>query len=150
MTLFSRRYLTFSLRTLFVLTTALAVWLGVVVNRAREQREAVKAIEQCGGHVTYDWQFHDLKNWPHLPVLRPPGPAWLRRLIGDDFFQNVVEIEYSPHFPPEGSQDIDLIPHFQKLRRLKKVIAVPSNSQDLKNQLEAALPNCVVGIIPQT
>lgn len=40
-----RRYLTFSLRSLFVLTTALAIWLGVVINGAREQREAVKAIE---------------------------------------------------------------------------------------------------------
>src|SRR6185437_14530890 len=36
-----RHYLTFSLRTLFVLTGAIALWLGVVVNRAREQREAV-------------------------------------------------------------------------------------------------------------
>jgi hypothetical protein len=44
-----RRYLTFSLRTLFVLTTAFAIWLGVVVNRAREQREAIKAIEALGG-----------------------------------------------------------------------------------------------------
>jgi len=40
-----RRYLTFSLRTLFILTTALALWLRVVVNRAREQQEVVKAID---------------------------------------------------------------------------------------------------------
>lgn len=36
----SNRYLTFSLRTLFLALTALAVWLGIVVNRAREQRES--------------------------------------------------------------------------------------------------------------
>lgn len=48
-----RRYLTFSLRTLFVVLTVLGIWLGVIANRAREQREAVRAIEKAGGFIAY-------------------------------------------------------------------------------------------------
>ena len=36
-----RRWFQYSLRTLFVLVTVLCVWLGVTVERARKQREAV-------------------------------------------------------------------------------------------------------------
>lgn len=39
-----RRWFQFSLRFFLVALTVLAFWLGVVVTRAREQREAVKAI----------------------------------------------------------------------------------------------------------
>jgi hypothetical protein len=35
--------------------TASAVWLGVVVNRAREQREALKTIEAMGADVHYEY-----------------------------------------------------------------------------------------------
>ncbi len=44
----TRRYLTFSLRTFFFVLTAFAVWLGVIAERAREQREAVRAIGALG------------------------------------------------------------------------------------------------------
>jgi hypothetical protein len=43
-----RRWFQYSLRSFFVLVTAFAVWPGVVVDRARERREAVKAIEAFG------------------------------------------------------------------------------------------------------
>ena len=52
----TRRWLQYSLRSFLVVLTAFAIWLGVAVNRAREQREAVKAIEALGGTVTYDFQ----------------------------------------------------------------------------------------------
>ena len=46
-----RRWFQYSLRTLLVLVTVLCVWLGVTVNRARKQREAVAAIQELGGTV---------------------------------------------------------------------------------------------------
>src|SRR3569623_2086670 len=67
-----RRYLTFSLRTLFILLTMFADWTATIVNRAREQREAVKAIEALGGEVLYG-PFAIL-NWQRT---------------GNDYFQNV-------------------------------------------------------------
>ena len=51
-----RRWFQYSRRSFLVVVTSLAVWLGIVVNRAGEQQEAVKAIEALGGHVTYDWE----------------------------------------------------------------------------------------------
>jgi hypothetical protein len=60
-----RRYLTFSLRTAFVLFTALAVWLVVVVNRARQQQEAVDAIVKAGGLVAYDATSVRKMTWDH-------------------------------------------------------------------------------------
>lgn len=76
-----RRWFQYSLRSFLVVVTALAVWLGVVVNRAREQREAVKAIEALGGSVMYDWHFFETPEqksvMEHATVqLR----TWLRRI----------------------------------------------------------------------
>ena len=85
----SRRWPQYSLRSFLVVVTALAVWLGVVANRAREQREAVKAIEALGGSVCYDWQ----NKFP--PNEEPGGPVWLRRLTGDDFFQQAHAVSLS-------------------------------------------------------
>jgi len=68
----TRRWFQYSLRSFLVVLTALAVWLGIVVNSAREQREAVKAIEALGGQVLY-------------------GPFAMLRLrrTGNDYFQSV-------------------------------------------------------------
>ena len=48
-----RRWAQFSLGSLFLAVTVLSVWLGVVANQARRQREAVAAIEAHGGKVFY-------------------------------------------------------------------------------------------------
>lgn len=86
-----RRWLQFSLSSIFLLVTVLGVWLGFVVNQARKQREAVAAIEAAGGAVYYDWQ-----DRPHDPFgdedQMPPGPSWLRRLVGDEYFQSISSV----------------------------------------------------------
>lgn len=85
-----RRWLQFSLSSLFLLVTALCVWLGIVVNQARKQREAVAAIEAAEGAVYYDWEEG------HDPfgdeVAAPPGLSWLRRLVGDEYFQSIYSV----------------------------------------------------------
>ncbi len=48
-----RRGFPFSVRSFLILLTAFAVVLAVIANRAREQREAVAAIERAGGAVLY-------------------------------------------------------------------------------------------------
>jgi hypothetical protein len=48
-----RRWFQFSMRSFILLLTAFAVVLAVLANRAREQREAVAAIERAGGVVLY-------------------------------------------------------------------------------------------------
>ena len=48
-----RRWYQFSLRTLLVVAPLLAVFLGVVVRRAEQQRRAVRAIQMLDGRVLY-------------------------------------------------------------------------------------------------
>ena len=128
-----RRWLQFSLRTAFIVLTVFAIWGGVIANRAREQREATAAIHRIGGHVFYDWQFRDHGNC---------GPAWLRRLIGDDFFQKAVGVDLG-NLPATPESDIvQVIPHLKRLRYLQNVFILAHISKDTKQSLEAALPHC--------
>lgn len=76
----------FSIRSLFVLTVAVAIpfsWLAVEMKWGRQQREVVEWIQKVGGGVIYDYRRTGMPN----PA--PPGPIWLRRLLGDDFFVDV-------------------------------------------------------------
>jgi hypothetical protein len=85
-----RRRLQFSIRSLFVLTNAVAItcsWRGVEMKKATEQREAVNEITNVGGKVEYDWRF----NAGPLRNLQPPEPEWIRNLLGGDFFDKVVQ-----------------------------------------------------------
>jgi hypothetical protein len=71
------RWLRFSLRTFVLAITGLCIWLGVLAARAHRQHAAVNAIRAAGGAVVFDYENEGSM---------PPGPAWLRHLIGDDFF----------------------------------------------------------------
>ena len=77
---FARQRFRYSLRTLFVLMVLFAIacsWFAVRMKRARRQEEAVKAIREAGGYVWYG------------SSSTPPGPAWMRKLLGNDFFATV-------------------------------------------------------------
>ena len=145
-----RRYLTFSLRTLFVLLTALAVWLGVVVNRAREQREAVKAIEALGGILFYDWQLGRPRGinylLPRPRQAEPPGPEWLRKLIGDHYFQNVDVVYF---YPPTHKVEQDIVKSARSVQGIRNVrkIFLYGCTENTRNEIKAALPACEVRCI---
>jgi hypothetical protein len=57
----------------------------------RRRHEAVVAIERSGGRVEYADEFDEFGGHagPSLGR-RPPGPWCLRKLLGDEFFRNVV------------------------------------------------------------
>ena len=87
------RWYQFSLRSLLLLFLFCTIpfgWLGVKMQRAREQKQAVEAIKKLGGRVQYDYQ-RDASGAP-IKGAKPPGPAWLRQLLGDDCFTNVVAL----------------------------------------------------------
>ena len=121
------RLLTFSLRTLFLALTALAVWLGIVVNRAREQREAVKAIEALGGAIEYE---------------RTAGPKWLRQLIGDEYLQEVWGVDWaSSRMPPVTEANVKrAIPQLKRLRQLDAIVVPGTVSSATLEELKVALP----------
>src|SRR5262245_61651685 len=88
----------FSLRTLLLATAALCVALGWLVQRVRRQQEAVARIVAYGGDVTYDYQLDASGEYRRDPFgnylhgLAPPGPRWLRELVGDHYFQTPVMV----------------------------------------------------------
>ncbi|HJT30451.1 MAG TPA: hypothetical protein VJ783_00185 [Pirellulales bacterium] len=132
----SRRPLQFSLGTLLLAVTGLSIWLGVQTKAARLQRAIAADIRRLGGQVYYDWQLDDEDR--ETGRTEPPGPVWLRRWIGDDYFQTAVTayLMYVPcrdgDFPAienmpalqtvslEGTEIGDAtLPRLARLRRLR-------------------------------
>lgn len=78
-----RRWLQFRLRTLLIAILVLSVplsWFAVRLERARRQREAVKAIERLGGYVEFD--------------LDLDTPYWLLRLLGQESVSKPVVVSF--------------------------------------------------------
>lgn len=169
----TQRRFAFSLRTVFVLLTALAVWLGHAVNRAREQREAVEAIEALGGDVHYDWQDASAYRSSDVCTLKPvswgaAGSArnGLDRIVGDDLRHkvdrvvlrvgagqlrikpgNVVVAEFEPEEP-----DVDIrlaISHLKRLRGLQQVLVEshPRLRDAAVTEIAQALPDCEIIVV---
>jgi hypothetical protein len=86
-----------------------AIWLSVIANSAREQKSVVAKLHEASIAVHYDYQREVLTTteltfpaghtvrrfYPKSfsnQILAPPGPKWLRRLIGDDYFQTVYAV----------------------------------------------------------
>jgi len=86
-----RRWLRYSMRTMLVAVTLLCVLLALVIAPAQQQRRAVEKIRGLGSwsRVVYDYEYAGPDNWG--AELR--GPAWLRRWIGVDYFQDVVRVQ---------------------------------------------------------
>jgi hypothetical protein len=85
-----RRFLQFSLGTLLLAVTLPGVWLGLEVNKARRQREAIAAIERLGGAVLYDYQF-DAKH-TQIADAKSNVPQWFRGGFGEEFYRKPVQI----------------------------------------------------------
>ena len=122
-----RRWFQFRLRTLLLLMTVLAVWLGVQADRARRQARTLRAIKKSAQWVYFDYQMPGPGPWTeedyhNADICRdPPGPAWLRRLIGDDYFRTVVGV---------GHLTQETIPYAQNLPQLGGCVMLDPGVQD--------------------
>lgn len=80
-----RTWLRFSLRTLLIAVTIFGIWLGLRVNAARRQAQAVAEIrKQQGGSVGYDFE---LKEYP--AKAKSWVPSWIIVRTGPDIFHDV-------------------------------------------------------------
>ena len=114
-----RRWFQFRLRTLMVFVTLCAVacsWFAVKLQQARRQREAVEAIREAGGHVTYDYEID--ADGSRIQSPEPPGPAWLRKTLGVDFFSDVRCVYFYAlwsGFGDDGMEHLKELPSLQEL-----------------------------------
>jgi len=105
-----RRWLQFSLRTLLVLVLLVAVfcgWLRHKVNQSEQERRAVAAIVAMGGNVEYGHEKGGLAD--------PPGPPWLRAVLGNYFFADVDTVNYPPGVGDESLVHLDGLRHLKQL-----------------------------------
>ncbi len=112
----------FSIRSLLVLAGVVAIpcsWLGMEMRAAEKQREAVDEITKLRGDVTYDWQVY--ANGYTLQR-QPPGPAWLRNLLGEDFFAVVIVV--SLHHTEATDATLE---HLKRLAQLKRLMLGDTN-----------------------
>ena len=94
MTKVRRGCLQFSLRTVLVVMTVLAVGLGTWLERGRREKAAVEALEQQGYTVVvYEYQVDVNGRYVRNP--RPPGPEWARRWLGKHCSDRVVGLTAS-------------------------------------------------------
>lgn len=132
-----RNNLRFSLRTLLIVTTGFAVWLGVHLGHATTQRRAVKVIEEYGGSVYYDYQFTDsILNSSHLnPNCRSTIPTWALNAFGVDAFHSVIEVQVHDRFAngsfvPQPNDSDALFANIGQLRNVRTVTCFRSQICD--------------------
>jgi hypothetical protein len=93
----------FSIRSLLILTLAVAIpcsWLAVKMKQAREQKEAVAVLKQSISLILYDYVVDRSGKYINTPA--PSSPQWLRNIFGDDFFAEVSVIGF------RGKNEADL------------------------------------------
>ena len=114
-----RRRLQFSLGALLLAVAALSVWLAAVSREARLQKQAVGRILELGGDVNYDYQVR--ADGHYALGGEPNAPKWLRQLVGDDYFENVVYVKCKE----VNEADLELIASLPRLRELN--FSLPSS-----------------------
>lgn len=91
------RWYQFSLRGLLIFMLLASVglsWFGVKYRRAERQRKFVEAIRKAGGLVYYQ---HELDCRGRQHSYPPPGPVWLRQIVGDDFLASIRRVTFTDH-----------------------------------------------------
>ncbi len=96
-----RRLGRFRLRTLLIAMTVWCVWAGIASNRANRQQRAVDAFLQRNAAISYSYQERpdpdpaSTFGVSYRYDVEPPGPRWLRRVIGDKYFVTPVSLRVS-------------------------------------------------------
>ena len=108
-----RSWLRLSIRTLLVAVTLLCVWLAYAAHRARLQEDLVRRINANGGGA-FGYHHEMDEAGQHIPDAEPPGPLWLRRLIGDHAF---LRIRYVGTYKVR-EEEMQLISEFPSIEEL--------------------------------
>lgn len=102
-----RRWLAFSLRAAAIVAASIVLAFLWRSNHVRHQRAIIDHVRELEARVVYDYG--------RAGVDRPPGPSWLRQLLGDDFLADVVGIDVSVPASDETLAAIAALPHLRLL-----------------------------------
>ena len=138
------RWYQYRLRSLlvFVLFVSIALsgisWLRVKMQKAKRQRNAVETVYFLRGTVVYDFELDGAGNV--VPGAVPPGLPSLRKLLGNDFFADVVRVSFNGSKVGDGELE-DL----KCLKRLQVMDLTGTNVTDEGvKKLQQELPNCKI------
>lgn len=87
-----RRWFQFSLGGFLAALTVGGISLGVYVDRAHRQRDAVKALRDRGSLVNYDYPGFDSASGPPATNRRSAWRDWLIDRLGQDYAANVQSV----------------------------------------------------------
>jgi hypothetical protein len=155
----------FSIRALLLLALVVAIpfsWLATEMKEARAQHDVVVWIEKAGGTVHYDYQLDP--SGDEIPGAKPPGPAWLRKMLGDDLLVDLRQVHLSSSEVSDDDLkrlealarlqrlDVDYtkvadagLEHLQGLRQLKYLELSETKVTDAGvKRLQQILPHCEI------
>jgi Leucine-rich repeat (LRR) protein len=130
----------YSLRTLLIVVSiggVLSGWIGSILLRAHDQRAVVKKIQALGGQVYYDYQQTEAR-WGIRLENTPPGPGWVRWMLGDDVFAYAEFVFFNSSQNTVKDKDLALL---RALPRLKGVVLDSSRITDEGLEIVSNLPN---------
>ena len=118
----TRRWFQYSLRSLMLFVTlwAVAVQFPGRQNSAGTEAGGSGGGDQEGGRRVHTTTTNSMRRGRLLQVAQPPGPAWLRKVLGDGFFCNVVHVAVCD----DRFGDAEMA-HLEDLPRLKRLISGP-------------------------
>ncbi|MHB1035957.1 MAG: leucine-rich repeat domain-containing protein [Pirellulales bacterium] len=123
------RWYQFSLRTALILMLLAALgcsWFAVKLRQAQRRQEVVDNFTKLGGVVRYDYDQDKAGNW--IPGSQPPGPVWLRRILGDQMFCDVYGVGIGRKI---GDADLEPLECFTQLQELR--LSSPITDEGLKH-----------------
>lgn len=126
---FPRRWLTFSLRTMFILVTLLCCWLGWESNIVRQRQSLVKELRTRPHFQVTTAQEWGKYSAPGSHTPKVASVSLVRRLLGDEAIQEIGYRTYSQ--PPPGDE----------LARLARVFPEAS-VYEIPVPLEPCHPGC--------
>lgn len=80
----------YSLRGLLLFIAVCGVLLAIWTHHARTQRRARQAVEDAGAWVRFTYEYD--ADGQSAKGAKPPGPAWIRELIGDEYFTSICDV----------------------------------------------------------
>lgn len=81
---------------MFLLVTIVGIWLGIEARKASRVRRAVAELNTLKAQIFYDYEWDMSITGAGIPRrlanAEPSGPTWLRKVIGYEYFVDIVSV----------------------------------------------------------